>query len=83
MIRWSRIPSFDELPIWTNAKGETFHQVRYEIRMVPDGASLDFEVFYEGVMVASRNVQVDCTDSGAKAQGQSGEERKADNSSDE
>ncbi|EQL00080.1 actin-like ATPase domain-containing protein [Ophiocordyceps sinensis CO18] len=82
-IQWAKTPSIDKLPAWTNAKGEKVRQVNYELKMVPDGASLDFEVFFEGVMVGSRNVQVDCTDSGAKAKGKTGEERKAGNSSDE
>ncbi|KAM4054870.1 actin-like ATPase domain-containing protein [Hirsutella rhossiliensis] len=68
LIRWSKIPSFDKLPVWINQQGGRFRQVHYELRMVPDGASLDFEVFYDGTMVGSRNVQVDCTDSGAKEQ---------------
>ncbi|KJZ76719.1 hypothetical protein HIM_04055 [Hirsutella minnesotensis 3608] len=78
VIRWSRVPNFDTLPKWKNKKGQEFRQVCYELRMVPDGDSLDFEIFYEGTMVASKNVQVDCSDSGSVVAVPTREERPAD-----
>ncbi|PHH86733.1 hypothetical protein CDD83_9820 [Cordyceps sp. RAO-2017] len=64
-IRWSKIPPFSSLPVWTNAEGKEIRQVCYEVRMVPDGATLDFVIFYDGAMVASKNVDIDCTPRGA------------------
>ncbi|PNY28423.1 Uncharacterized protein TCAP_01645 [Tolypocladium capitatum] len=64
MIRWSKVPAFDSLPTWQNGKRKVFRHVCYEVRMVTDGASLDFQIFYEGNMVAAKNVDVDFTGSG-------------------
>ncbi|KND95002.1 hypothetical protein TOPH_00406 [Tolypocladium ophioglossoides CBS 100239] len=64
MIRWSKVPAFDSLPTWENKKQEVFRHICYEVKMVTDGASLDFQIFYEGNMVAAKNVDVDFTDSG-------------------
>lgn len=64
MIRWSKVPPFDSLPTWENKKHKVFRHICYEVKMVSDGVSLDFQIFYEGSMVASKNVDVDFTDSG-------------------
>ncbi|POR38244.1 Uncharacterized protein TPAR_01548 [Tolypocladium paradoxum] len=64
MIRWSKVPAFDSLPTWENKKQKVFRHICYEVKMVTDGASLDFQIFYEGNMVASKNVDVDFTGSG-------------------
>lgn len=64
MIRWSKVPDFDKLPVWKNKRGKMVRQVCYDLRMVPDGASLDFQIFHEGTMMASRNVNIDFTGSG-------------------
>lgn len=58
-IRWSKIPNFHELPEWKNKKGQSFRQICYEIRMITDGVSLDFQIFHNRTMVASKNVAVD------------------------
>ncbi|PHH68703.1 hypothetical protein CDD80_7336 [Ophiocordyceps camponoti-rufipedis] len=59
LIRWSRVPEFDHLPLYTNEEGRVIRQIPYQIKMVPNGISLDFEIFFEGVMVASKNVSVE------------------------
>ncbi|PFH57558.1 hypothetical protein XA68_14878 [Ophiocordyceps unilateralis] len=63
VIRWSKVPNFHQLPRFTNSSGNTIRQIPYDIKMIPNGLSLDFEVFYDGVVVASRNVNIDCDQS--------------------
>ncbi|KOS18874.1 hypothetical protein ESCO_000809 [Escovopsis weberi] len=65
VIRWSRVPDFEALPSWVNAKGETFRTVHYDVKMVANGVSLDFEISHEGTVVASKNVAVDFDTSGS------------------
>ncbi|RDA89231.1 hypothetical protein CP532_0588 [Ophiocordyceps camponoti-leonardi (nom. inval.)] len=60
LIRWAKVPNLSTLPLFTNSAGRAIRQIPYEIRMVPNGMSLDFEIFHKGVMVASKNVVVEC-----------------------
>ncbi|RDA94398.1 hypothetical protein CP533_2260 [Ophiocordyceps camponoti-saundersi (nom. inval.)] len=59
-IRWAKIPNFDSLPSFTNSAGNTVRQIPYEIKMVPNGMSLDFEIFFKDIMVASKNISIEC-----------------------
>ena len=63
-IKWSHVPKFEDLPVWTNKKGKKYRQVEYEIRMAIDSGYIDFQVFYQDKMVASKNVAVDFEGSG-------------------
>ncbi|RCI14700.1 hypothetical protein L249_6937 [Ophiocordyceps polyrhachis-furcata BCC 54312] len=60
LIRWAKVPNFASLPRFTNPAGKVVRQIPYEIRMVPNGMSLDFEIFHDNVMVASKNISVEC-----------------------
>ena len=59
LIKWSTIPNFDDLPIWTNNKHKEYRQICYEVQMLFDGAQLAFTVTYDGHEVAAQNVVVD------------------------
>ena len=67
VVKWRDIPPYDSLPTWINAAGQELRQVRYEIRIVCSGASIDFAIYYEDQRVASQNVSVDFEDSGTAA----------------
>jgi hypothetical protein len=58
-IRWCKVPNFAALPKWTNSKGKVFRQVCYDIKMLTEGGSLDFAIYYEGQRMASQNVSID------------------------
>ncbi|KAL7909218.1 actin-like ATPase domain-containing protein [Trichoderma velutinum] len=66
-IRWSSIPKYDDLPSWKNPKGHLVKRLDYIIKMTSNGVSLDFEILYEGKIVASKNVAVDYSESGVAA----------------
>ena len=63
-ICWSKVPDFESLPSWENAKGERVRHVPYEVRALSDGASLDFAIYHQGNRVASKNVSVDFAEAG-------------------
>ncbi|KAK5990391.1 hypothetical protein PT974_08659 [Cladobotryum mycophilum] len=58
-VRWSKVLEFDKLPSWTNDKGETYRTIDFDIRMIANGVSLDFEIFHDGQVVAAKNVAVE------------------------
>lgn len=58
-ITWFRVPEFKKLPSWTNREGKVLRQVCYEVRMISDGDSLDFAIYYKNKRVAAQNVAVD------------------------
>ncbi|KAL6868456.1 hypothetical protein J3F83DRAFT_714726 [Trichoderma novae-zelandiae] len=66
-VRWSRVPDYDHLPSWKNSKGQRVKRLSYIIKMTSNGVSLDFEISHEGRIVASKNVVVDYSESGAEA----------------
>ncbi|PTB81529.1 hypothetical protein M440DRAFT_1427388 [Trichoderma longibrachiatum ATCC 18648] len=66
-IHWSRVPNFDQLPLWKNSKGQRVRRLSYVIKMTSNGVSLDFEISHEGKVVAAKNVVVDYSESGAAA----------------
>ncbi|ODA82942.1 hypothetical protein RJ55_01451 [Drechmeria coniospora] len=71
-VRWSKLPKFHRLPVWKNKKGQFFRQISYEIQMVTDGTSLDFQVLYEGAIVACQNVNVDYSRTGTSVEHEQG-----------
>lgn len=58
LIKWTDIPDFGKLPVWKNDSSKVVRQIYYDVKMVTDGGSLDFAVYYEGKRVASKNVSV-------------------------
>ncbi|OTA06912.1 hypothetical protein A9Z42_0077040 [Trichoderma parareesei] len=66
-VRWTRVPDYDSLPSWKNSKGTRLKRLSYIIKMTSNGVSLDFEISHEGRIVASKNVVVDYSESGAAA----------------
>jgi hypothetical protein len=66
-VRWARVPDYDSLPSWKNSKGTRLKRLSYIIKMTSNGVSLDFEISHEGRIVASKNVVVDYSESGAAA----------------
>lgn len=67
IIRWSKIPSFESLPIKKVEKGEEYRQVDYNVQMVTKGASMEFSIMYKGEKVASENIDVNFNESGHTA----------------
>ncbi|PTB65357.1 hypothetical protein BBK36DRAFT_1205073 [Trichoderma citrinoviride] len=66
-VRWARVPDYESLPSWKNSKGQRVKRLDYIIKMTSNGVSLDFEFSHEGRIVASKNVVVDYSESGAAA----------------
>jgi hypothetical protein len=66
-VRWSRVPEYEDLPTWKNNKGCIIRKLVYVIKMTSNGVSLDFEISHEDKIVASKNVAVDYSESGAAA----------------
>lgn len=64
LIRWAKIPLFQKLPSWQNTEGKVLHQICYEVRMVAQGASLDFAIYHNRKRMASQSVAVDFDTSG-------------------
>ncbi|EHK15658.1 uncharacterized protein TRIVIDRAFT_38815 [Trichoderma virens Gv29-8] len=71
-VHWSSIPNYDDLPSWKNSRGELVKQLDYVIKMTSNGVSLDFEISYGDKIVASKNVAVDYSESGAAARRSAG-----------
>ncbi|CVK93290.1 hypothetical protein FPRO04_01251 [Fusarium proliferatum] len=59
IIKASELPRWDTIPVWTNEAGQVFHRITYELRMISDGSSLDFQVFYKNKSIASGSVAFD------------------------
>ncbi|KAF5977519.1 heat shock 70 kDa 12B [Fusarium coicis] len=59
IVKASELPRWDTIPVWTNEDGEVFHRITYELRMISDGSSLDFQVFYKNKSIASGSVAFD------------------------
>ncbi|UKZ77423.1 hypothetical protein TrVFT333_005144 [Trichoderma virens FT-333] len=66
-VRWSSVPNYDELPSWKNPRGQLLKRLAYIIKMTSNGVSLDFEISHDEKIVASKNVAVDYSESGAAA----------------
>ncbi|KAF5628189.1 heat shock 70 kDa 12B [Fusarium tjaetaba] len=61
IVKASELPRWDTIPVWTNEDGQVFHRITYELRMISDGSSLDFQVFYKNKSIASGSVAFDST----------------------
>ncbi|KAG5788843.1 hypothetical protein H9Q69_012092 [Fusarium xylarioides] len=59
IVKASELPRWDTIPVWTNEDGEVLHRITYELRMISDGSSLDFQVFYKNKSIASGSVAFD------------------------
>jgi hypothetical protein len=49
---------YDQLPIFTNAQGEAFRELKYEVEMRSTGALLEFTVYHNGKKQGQKNVKV-------------------------
>lgn len=49
---------FNKLPKWKNTEGQEYRRFQYEIRMMSDGASLDFAIYHKNRRLESRNVSI-------------------------
>ncbi|KAF5631189.1 heat shock 70 kDa 12B [Fusarium sp. NRRL 52700] len=59
VIKASELPKWDTIPVWTNENGQVFHRITYELRMISDGSSLEFQVFHKNKSIASGSVAFD------------------------
>ncbi|KAF4962299.1 hypothetical protein FSARC_9617 [Fusarium sarcochroum] len=66
-IKASELPKWDELPVWTNKDGKVFRRITYELRIVSDGSSLEFAVYYKDKRLASESVMFDSTSRNAES----------------
>ncbi|KAL2213743.1 actin-like ATPase domain-containing protein [Sarocladium strictum] len=58
-IKWHTRDLEDPIPLWTNAVGEVFRRVDYDIRMTIDGGTVEFSVHVGDQEVGSQHVSVD------------------------
>lgn len=49
---------FSTLPDWTNPKEEKYKRLNCELTMVPSGASLEFNVYFNGRRMGGSSVTV-------------------------
>ncbi|EGU79330.1 hypothetical protein HZS61_009474 [Fusarium oxysporum f. sp. conglutinans] len=61
VIKSSELPKWDTIPVWTNEDGQVFHRITYELRMISDGSSLEFQVYYKNKSIACGSVAFDST----------------------
>ncbi|KAF5547314.1 heat shock 70 kDa 12B [Fusarium mexicanum] len=61
IIKASELPKWGTIPVWTNEDGQVFHRITYELRMISDGSSLEFQVFHKNKSIASGSVAFDST----------------------
>lgn len=73
-LQWSTVPDFNSLPTWKNPLGKTIRQIDFEIKMISNGVTLDFEIIYEGEVLASKNIKIDYGHCGALASDNSRDE---------
>ncbi|KAH7489635.1 hypothetical protein FOMA001_g3425 [Fusarium oxysporum f. sp. matthiolae] len=61
VIKSSELPKWDTIPVWTNEDGQVFHRITYELRMISDGSSLEFQVYYKNKSIACGSIAFDST----------------------
>ncbi|KAF5607897.1 heat shock 70 kDa 12B [Fusarium subglutinans] len=61
IIKASELPKWETIPVWTNEDGQVFHRITYELRMISDGSSMEFQVFHKNKSIASGSVAFDST----------------------
>ena len=49
---------YDQLPVFTNARGEAFRKLEYDVEMRSTGALLEFTVYHKGKKQGQENVKV-------------------------
>jgi hypothetical protein len=64
-LPWSTVPDFYSLPTWANPKGQIFRRISYDMKMISNGVTLDFEIVYNGRVVSSKNIGIDYGHCGA------------------
>lgn len=54
-----RVPViFSKLKSWINPKGKELKRLDYDIEMVPSGATLEFNIYFEGRKMGASNVAI-------------------------
>lgn len=66
-VHWSSVPEYEKLPSWRNSRGQLLKRLSYVIKMTSNGVSLDVEISHDERIVASKNVDVDYSESGTTA----------------
>ncbi|KAK0763089.1 hypothetical protein N5P37_004073 [Trichoderma harzianum] len=64
-LYWSSVPDFDTLPTWINRIGKVIRRVSFDVKMISNGVTLDFEIIYNGQVMASKNFGIDYTGCGS------------------
>ncbi|KAF4966773.1 hypothetical protein FSARC_5590 [Fusarium sarcochroum] len=58
-IHWTREPSLEALPTYTNPLGKVYHRLDYKVEMTCEDGTVDFTIYFEGKHVGARNVEVE------------------------
>lgn len=64
-VYWSRVPDFDSLPTWKNPDGKVIRRISFDVKMISNGVTLDFEIIYNSQVMASKNFGIDYTGCGS------------------
>ncbi|KAK4079303.1 hypothetical protein Trihar35433_408 [Trichoderma harzianum] len=64
-LYWSSVPDFDTLPTWVNRIGQVIRRISFDVKMISNGVTLDFEIIYNGQVMASKNFGIDYTGCGS------------------
>ncbi|KKP07552.1 hypothetical protein THAR02_00348 [Trichoderma harzianum] len=64
-LYWSSVPDFDTLPTWVNRIGQVIRRVSFDVKMISNGVTLEFEIIYNGQVMASKNFGIDYTGCGS------------------
>ncbi|KAM0346115.1 hypothetical protein ACHAPU_005884 [Fusarium lateritium] len=63
------LPNWTDLPKQTNEDGQGFRHIEYDLRMISDGSSLEFEVCHENQSLASESIMFDSTSQSKASKG--------------
>ncbi|KAL7909220.1 hypothetical protein GGI35DRAFT_493223 [Trichoderma velutinum] len=64
-VYWSSVPDFYSLPTWTNSEKDVIRRVSFDVKMMSNGVTLDFEIIYNNQVMASKNFAIDYTSCGS------------------
>ncbi|KAJ4861040.1 hypothetical protein T069G_06028 [Trichoderma breve] len=78
----SSVPDFYTLPTWINRIGKVIRRVSFDVKMISNGVTLDFEIIYNGQVMASKNFGIDYTGCGSTVN-QSREDYKSEEDSED
>lgn len=58
-IKYSFNTPYDSLEDFIGANGKKLKELRYEIEMIPSGASNEFSIYHQGKKLGSQRAQID------------------------